>query len=101
MSSPQETDTTIDIETAGGSASVKMGGATLASIHIRGDAAASYRIDVKTRDGSWITDVGPSYSGSSNYDDDVQTGMQFLRVWCTSGTGGSGDEATITIGAGG
>ena len=102
MTSPQETDTVIGIDSAGNSAQIKLSGATIASVHIRGDAAATYVLDAKTRDGDWIEDVGSAtYSGQSDYDDVIETGMQFLRVRCSSGTAGSGDEATITIGAGG
>lgn len=101
MTSPQVSDETIDIENAGNSVAIQMLGATVASIHIRGDAAASYQVDVKTRGGSWIQNVAPEYSGSADYDDVVETGMQSLRVRCSSGTGGAGDQATITIGAGG
>lgn len=101
MPSPQETDTTIGIDSAGNTASVKMNGATIVSIHIRGDATAEYQLDAKTRDGNWIQNVGSEYTGSADYDDVVETGMQFVRVRCSSGTAGSGDEATITLGAGG
>lgn len=101
MSSPQQTDTTIDIENAGESAQVRMMGATVASIAIRGDAAATYVLDAKTRDGDWRQDVGSTYSGQSDYDDVVTTGMSQIRVRCTSGTGNGGDEAVVTISAGG
>ncbi|WP_226043484.1 hypothetical protein [Natrinema sp. DC36] len=99
--SPQVAEETIDIETAGGSASVRMLGATIVSMHIRGDAAAEYQWDVRRRGGEWIENVGSEHTGSADYDDTMRTGMATVRIRCSSGSGGVGDEATITLSAGG
>lgn len=99
--SPQEEEKTIDIENAGGSASIRMLGATIVSVHIKGNGVAEYQWDVRRRGGSWIQDVGPEYTGQSNYDDVLETGATEVRVRCSSGTGSPDDEATITLMAGG
>lgn len=99
--SPQTAEETIDIETAGGTASVRMLGATIVSMHIDGDATAEYQWDVRRRGGSWIKNVGPEYTGKSDYDDVMETGATEVRIRCSSGSGGAGDQATITIMAGG
>ncbi|MDF9748367.1 hypothetical protein [Natrinema salsiterrestre] len=99
--SPQVAEETIDIEAAGSSASIRMLGATIASLHIRGDAAAEYQWDARRRGGDWIENVGPEYTGSADYDDVHETGDVEVRVRCSSGTGTAGDQATITLMAGG
>ena len=91
------TEETIDIETAGNAVSLKLLGNNLADIHIRGDAAASYEVDVKPNGGNWIQNVRSGYSGSANYDDVIETGAAWLRLRCTSGTAAAGDSATITL----
>lgn len=96
------TKETIDIETSGGTAVVKMQGSTLLSIAIRGDAAASYVLDARLDENdTWTTDVASTYSGAADYDDIVETGMPEVRVRCTTGTGTVDDTATIKLGAGG
>jgi len=92
---------TIDIETAGNSVSVELGGATIVSLHIRGDAAASYQWDAKPRGGSWVQNIGTEHSGSSDYDEVFETGVEEVRVRCSSGTGSAGDSANIYLSAGG
>lgn len=99
--SPRSTEETIDIETSGGTVSIRMLGATIVSVHIRGDAAATYQWDVRTRDGTWIQNVGAEYSGSANYDDVWETGATHVRIRCSSGTATAGDSATVTLMAGG
>ena len=99
MSTPT-TEATISIENAGNDVSLELLGATLVSVHIRGDAAADYAVDVKPRQGSWIQGVTSGYSGSANYDDVIEQPAYELRIRCTSGTAGSGDQATITLMAG-
>lgn len=92
---------TIDIENAGNAVSVEMGGATIVSLHIRGDAAASYQWDAKPRGGNWIQNVGSEYTGSADYDDVFETGVEEVRIRCSSGTASAGDSADIYLSAGG
>jgi len=99
---PKLAKETIDIEAAGGSVAIKMFGADLFSLSIRGDDTAEYRLDARL-DGSddWTEDVDETYSGAADYNDFVRTGMPEVRVRCTSGTGTPDDEATIKLAAGG
>jgi len=99
--SPQVAEKTIDIETAGGAASIRMLGASIASVHIRGDAAADYQWDARRRGGDWIQNVDDELTGSADYDDVYETGDVEVRVRCSSGTGTAGDQAEITLMAGG
>lgn len=102
MPEPKEVEQTIDIETAGNSVVLRMHGATLFSLAIRGDGTAEYVLDAKlTRSDTWIQDVDSTYSGASDYDDVIQTGMPYVRVRCTTGTATAGDTATVTLSAGG
>ena len=100
-SSPRDAEETIGIDSSGNSVSLRLMGSTIVSLAIRGDAAATYQIDARRRGGSWIQNVMSEYSGSSDYDDVLETGAQEIRVRCSTGTSGSGDEATITLMAGG
>lgn len=99
--SPQTAEKQIDIENAGGSASIRLLGATTVSMHVRGDAAAEYQWDARLRGGDWIQNVGPEYSGSADYDDVWDTGDAEVRLRCATGTGTADDQATITLSAGG
>ena len=95
------TEETIDIETAGNAVTLRLLGATIASVHIQGDAAAEYQWDVRKNGGDWIQNVGSEYTGSADYNDVVETGAQEVRVRCSSGTGTADQTATITLMAGG
>jgi hypothetical protein len=95
-----ETEETIDIENAGNAVALRLLGATIVSVYIEGQANASYQVDVRRNGGSWIQDVGDTYAASPDADDVIETGVEELRVRCSSGSGGSGDQATITIMAG-
>lgn len=101
MSDSQVAEETIDIENPGESVSVRMLSATIVSVHIRGDATAEYQWDVRRVRGSWIQNAGSEYTGQSNYDDIFETGAQEVRIRCSTGTSGAGDQATITLMAGG
>jgi len=92
---------TIDIEDAGNTVSVEMAGATIVSLHIRGEAAASYQWDAKPRGGSWIQNVGTEHTGSADYDEVFETGVEEVRIRCSTGSGGAGDSADIYLSAGG
>jgi hypothetical protein len=94
-------DETIDIQSAGGTVAVVMGGSTIVSVHIRGDGTAEYKWDAKPRGGSWIQDIGPSYTGSADYDDVLETGVEQVRIRCSSGTANANDTADIYVSAGG
>jgi hypothetical protein len=96
------TKTTLDIENAGATATVKMAGADLLSLSVRGDGTASYVLDARLgRDDTWVQDIASTYSGASDYDDVVRTGMPEIRIRCTSGTANAGDQATVRLAAGG
>lgn len=92
---------TIDIENAGNAVSIQMGGATIVSLHIRGDATATYQWDARPRGGSWIQDVGTEHTGSSDYDEVFETGVEEVRIRCSTGSGGAGDQADVYLSAGG
>lgn len=95
---------TIDIENAGGSVLVRAYGRTIVEVAIRGDGAASYRVDGREdKDQAWVEGIkaDPNYTGSANYDDTIQTGWSQLRIVCTSGTATAGDTAEIVLCAGG
>jgi len=103
MPSRRTANETINIDSAGNAVSVSMEGATIVSVHIRGDATAEYQWDARPRGGSWtdFQDIGPEYTGSSDYDDVLETGVEEVRIRCSSGTGGTDDEADIYLSAGG
>lgn len=95
---------TISIANAGEAVSIRLQGASTVTVVIEGDAAADYEWDVRTPrsdGGEWKQDIGDSYTGAANYDDVRQTGAGQVRVRCASGTETDGDEATITLLAGG
>jgi len=99
---PKLAKETIDIEAAGATVAVKLFGADLLSLSVRGDGTASYVLDARLDGGdTWTEDVDQTYSGTADYDDVVRTGMPEVRIRCTSGTGSAGDEATIKLAAGG
>jgi hypothetical protein len=99
----KQTEATIPIDAAGETVELDMHGATLLSVAIRGDAAADYVLDVQLdRQSDWIQDhIDTTLTGAADYDTTVETGMPNVRVRVTSGTGTGGDEATITMSAGG
>ena len=92
---------TISIDSSGNSVSLRLQGRTIVSFVIEGDANAEYQWDARRTGGNWKQNVGKEYTGASNYDDVVETGAQEVRIRCSSGTGGTNDEATITLMAGG
>lgn len=93
---------TIGIETAGNGVALELHGNDTVEVVIRGDAAATYVIDVRESDsGSWMQDAGPTYSGSANYSDTLTSGVAHLRVRCSSGTATAGDQADVLVSAGG
>jgi hypothetical protein len=91
------TEETIDIETAGNAVALRVLGNTIVDVHVRGDAAADYEVDVRTNGGDWIQSVRSGYSGSANYDDVLETGAEEIRLRCSSGTATGGDSATVTL----
>jgi hypothetical protein len=94
---PNGVEETIGIDSSGNTVSFRPQGASEITLVIEGDAAADYAWDVRKRQGSWKKDIGSNYTGSSNYNDQRTTGADEVRIRCSSGTGGSGDEATITL----
>ena len=91
------TEETVSIETAGNEVSLRLLDNNIVDIHIRGDSAADYEVDVRRNGGSWIQSARSTYSGSSDYDDVIETGAEELRIRCSSGTGSADDSATITL----
>lgn len=91
------TEETIDIETAGNAVALRLLDASIVDVHIRGDAAADYEVDVRRNGGDWLQGVFSTYSGSANYDDVLETGAEEIRIRCSSGTATAGDSATITL----
>ncbi len=91
------TEETIDIETSGATVPLRLLGANIVNVHIRGDNAADYQIDVRQNGGDWIQNVRSEYTGNGNYDDTFETGAEELRVRCASGTATADDQATITL----
>lgn len=98
---PDVSRETIDIENAGATVSIRMMGAELASVHIRGDATAEYQWDVRNRHGDWIENASSEYTGSSDYDDTFETGVEEVRIRCSTGTSGTDDQADVLLSAGG
>jgi len=91
------TEATIDIENSGNAASIDLSGRTIVSMIVEGDGTAEYQWDAKRTGGTWKQNVGKEYTGSSDYDDVMETGAQEVRLRCSSGTGGSGDTADILL----
>jgi len=94
------TQETIDIENSGNAAVLNTQGHTIVDVSIRGDSAADYAVDVKSRDGTWVQGVTSGYSGSAVYDDVLERGAKYVRIRCTAGTASAGDQATISLLAG-
>jgi len=88
---------TIDIETSGNAVALRVLGSNIVDVHIRGDAAADYEVDVRRNGGSWLQDVRSGYTGSADYDDVLETGAEEIRIRCSSGTTTADDSATITL----
>jgi hypothetical protein len=91
------TEETIDIETAGNAVILRVLGNNIVDVHIRGDAAADYAVDVRRNGGDWIQGAFSGYSGSADYDDVLETGAEEIRIRCSTGTATANDSATITL----
>ena len=91
------TEGSIDIETAGNAVSLRLLGNSTVDVHVRGDAAADYEVDVRRNGGDWIQATRSGYSGSADYDDVLDSGADEIRLRCASGTGTAGNTATITL----
>lgn len=91
------TEETIDIETSGNAVTLRLQGHTIVDVHIRGDAAADYAVDVRRKGGAWIQGVRSGYSGSADYDAVLETGADEIRIRCISGTASAGDLGKITL----
>lgn len=102
MATTTESREVIGIESGGQTVSCTVGGRQIIEMSIQGDGVATYVIDAREERGAeWIQDVGPTYSGSQDHLDTLETGWEQIRVRCTSGTGTAGDEATVVLCAGG
>ncbi len=91
---------TIDIETSGGGAEVKIMGRTIIELVIKGDSAADYKIQGREDGGTW-EDTGVTKTGSAEYRDTLETGWHDIRVECTAGTGVANESAEIIMCASG
>lgn len=95
-----DTRQSIDIETSGGEVTLKLHGRTLLSIHIRGDGAADYALDVRdSQEGAWMQDVS-SFTGTADYDTIEELGVSEVRLRCTTGTATAGQSADVFLSAG-
>lgn len=93
-----DTRESISIDSSGNSVELVIGRNSSLQIVIRGDAAADYALDVDdSENGGWMQGVGSSYTGSSDYDDTRTVAAYKVRIRCTSGTAGSGDNADIML----
>jgi len=93
---------TIDVENSGNAVSLDIGGRTQVFFHVDGTAGNEYQIDVRRTGGAWIQNVGSAFTGSADYTKLASTlPAQEVRLRCSSGTGGGGDTATITLMASG
>jgi hypothetical protein len=100
--SPAVVEQDIDVENSGNAVSLDIGGRTELFININGETGNEYQVDVRRTGGSWIQNVGSSFTGSANYTTESRTvAAQEVRLRCSSGSGGSGDTATITLMASG
>ncbi|MFC6973646.1 hypothetical protein ACFQL1_01540 [Halomicroarcula sp. GCM10025709] len=91
------TEETIDIESAGNAVALRLLDNNIVDVHVRGDGTADYAVDVRKNGRDWIQGVRSGYSGSADYDDVLEFGADEIRLRCTSGTGTTDDEATITL----
>lgn len=96
-----KTTDTINIDSSGNTVALELHGRSLVSMHITGDDTAEYQWDARIIGGTWQQDVSTEYTGQSDYDDILETGAEEIRVRCSNGTGGTDDEATIILMAGG
>lgn len=99
--STAHTEDTISIDASGNAVALELNGRTIVSFIIEGDATAEYQLDARRVGGSWKQNVGKEYTGASDYDDVVETGAEEIRIRCSTGTAGTGDEAAILMMAGG
>jgi hypothetical protein len=95
------TEETIDVENSGNAVSLRINGRTEVRLNIDGETGNEFQFDVRRIGGSWIQNVGSSYTASANYDDSRTEPAPELRVRCSSGTSNANDSATITIMASG
>lgn len=101
--STKEIEETIGIDSSGNAVSIIPAGRDTLTLHITEDASATYQIDGRVRGGTWRENIGPNgeYSGGGPHHDTVTITGGELRIRCSSGTGGSNDEATISLMMGG
>jgi len=100
--SAKVTEETIETTSSGNAVALDISGRTELFIHINGNAGNEFQVDVRRTGGSWIQNVGSSFTGSANYTTESRTvAAQEVRIRCSSGSGGSSDTATITLMASG
>lgn len=93
---------TIDVESAGGTASLRNPGNSYYDISIDGDDVAEYVVEERARgEDSWRRADARDFTGSADYDISTESDRLWIRVRCTGGTGNAGDQATIRLSAGG
>lgn len=94
-----DTRESIDIETSGGTVTLDLLGRSTLSVHIRGDGAADYALDVRdSQNGTWIEGVN-TFTGSADYDSVIETGVSEVRLRCTTGTATAGQSADVLLSA--
>lgn len=95
-----ERNESFDIQSSGGEIILDTEQDHRAAARVRGDAAASYALDVSDSPSSWITGV-KTYSSTSDVDFSDYVEERFLRLRVTSGTGSSGDTADVLLSSSG
>lgn len=95
------TSETISIDSSGNAVALELNGRDTVTLHISEDAAATYQVDGRKVGGTWRENLASEYTGGGPHSDTFDFAAEEMRVRCSSGTAGSGDEATITVMAGG
>jgi hypothetical protein len=100
--SPAVVEEEIETTSSGNAVSLDIAGRTELFINVNGNSGNEFQVDVRRTGGSWIQNVGSSFTGSANYTTESRTvAAQEVRLRCSSGSGGSSDTATITLMASG
>lgn len=95
------TEEVIGIDSAGNATALELNGRDTATIHITENATATYQVDGRIVGGTWRQNMSSEYSGGAPHADTFDFAVEEMRVRCSNGTAGNGDEATITIMTGG
>jgi hypothetical protein len=93
---------TINIVSSGEAVALELNGRDTVTLHITEDATATYQIDGRVVGGTWRENIGPTtFSGGGDHSKTFDFAAEEIRVRCSTGAGGSDNNATITLMAGG